>query len=311
MATAKVNGAEIYYEETGSGPPIILSPGGLQGVASSYQPVIEGLSQEHRVVVYDRRFGGQSRSPMVVQTWDMVCDDVFGLMDTLGIEQAYLGGGSFGAAISLGCAVRRPERVRAIFPSNIAGGVICDAYLAAKLFKSMDWAENRSIAAIIDAFDPDDRFSPFSPELAQTDADYRKNLEAMPTEDFIQVMRDTIYALFDGPYLTLGITEKALKSVSVPAMVMPGNNDVHPRGLAEAVHRLVPNCRWAEVRPHSEEPEKVRQAGAGLFGGGGGVSRPIHHDSRQSARIFDTDCQGLSAETKRSCARMYTIGNEF
>ena len=138
MATAKVNGAEIYYEETGSGPPIILSPGGLQGVASSYQPVIEALSQEHRVVVYDRRFGGASRSPLVVQTWDMVCDDVFGLMDTLGIEQAYLGGGSFGAAISLGCAVRRPERVRAIFPSNIAGGVICDAYLAAKLFKSMD-----------------------------------------------------------------------------------------------------------------------------------------------------------------------------
>ena len=94
MATARVNGAEIHYEESGSGPPIILSPGGLQGVASSYQPVVEALSQEHRVVVYDRRFGGKSRSPLVVQTWDMVCDDVFGLMDTLGIEQAYLGGGA-------------------------------------------------------------------------------------------------------------------------------------------------------------------------------------------------------------------------
>ena len=44
----------------------------------------------------------------------------------LGIEQASLGGGSFGAAISFGCAVRYPERVRAIFPSNLAGGVICD-----------------------------------------------------------------------------------------------------------------------------------------------------------------------------------------
>ena len=265
MATANVNGAEIYYEESGSGPPIILSAGGLQGNASSYQPVIESLSQEHRVVVYDRRFGAQSRSPMVVQTWDMVCDDVFGLMDTLGIEQAYLGGGSFGAAISLGCAVRRPERVRAIFPSNIAGGVICDAYLAAKLFKSMDMAENDSIASVVDAFDTDDRFSPFSPELAQTDADYRKNLEAMNTEDFVQVMRDTIYALFDGPYRTLGMTEKALKSVAVPAMVMPGNNDVHPRGLAQAVHRLVPNCRWAEVRPHSEEPEKYTKRVLGFL----------------------------------------------
>jgi pimeloyl-ACP methyl ester carboxylesterase len=256
MATAKVNGAEIYFEETGSGPPIILSPGGLQGLANSYQPVIEALSQEHRVVVYDRRFGGRSRSPMVVQTWEMVCEDVFDLMDALGIEQAYLGGGSFGAAISLGCAFRRPERVRAIFPSNIAGGVICNGYLTGKLFKSMDMAENDSISSVVAAFDADDRFSPFSPEIAQTDPQYREALETMDADDFVQVMRDTIYALFDGPYLTLGMTEKSLKSIQVPAMVMPGNNDVHPRRLAEMVHRLVPNCRWAEVRPHSEEPER-------------------------------------------------------
>jgi pimeloyl-ACP methyl ester carboxylesterase len=259
MATAKVNGAEIYYEEAGSGPPIILSPGGLQGVASSYQPVIGTLSQEHRVVVYDRRFGGRSRSPMVVQTWDMVCEDVFGLMDALGIEQAYLGGGSFGAAISLGCAARRPERIRAIFPSNIAGGVICDGYLTGKLFKSMEMAVNDSISSAVAAFDADDRFAPFSPEIAQSDPQYRKNLEDMDTADYAQVMRDTIYALFDGPFPTLGMTEKALKSIHTPTMVMPGSNDVHPRRVAEMVHRLVPNCQWAEVRPHSEEPAKYTE----------------------------------------------------
>jgi len=259
MATAKVNGAEIYYDEAGSGPPIVLSPGGLQGVANTYHPVIETLSQEHRVVVYDRRFGGRSRSPMVVQTWDMVCEDVFGLMDVLGIEQAYLGGGSFGAAISLGCAARRPERVRAIFPSNIAGGVICDAFLAGKLFKSMEMAVNDSISSVVAAFDPDDRFSPFSPEIAQSDPQYRKYLEAMDSDDFAQVMRDTIHALFDGQFPTLGMTEKALKSIHTPTMVMPGENDIHPRRVAELVHRLVPNCQWAEVRPHAEEPAKYSE----------------------------------------------------
>ena len=259
MATAKVNGAEIYYEETGSGPPIILSPGGLQGVSGSYQGVIEALSQEHRVVAYDRRFGGRSRSPLVVQTWDLACDDVFGLMDALGIDQAYLGGGSFGAAISLGCAFRHPQRVRAIFPSNIAGGAICNGYLTGKLFKSMDLAETDGVAAVVSAFDPDDRFCPFSPEIAQTDAQYRQTLEAMKTEDFLQVMRDTIYALFDGPYPTLGMTEKALKSIRVPAMVMPGNNDIHPRRVAELVHRLAPNCQWAEVQPHSEDPDRYTE----------------------------------------------------
>ena len=73
MPTAAVNGAEIYYEESGAGPPIILSPGGLQGVLSSCQSVMQELSQEHRVISYDRRFGGQSNSSLVVQTWDMAC----------------------------------------------------------------------------------------------------------------------------------------------------------------------------------------------------------------------------------------------
>src|SRR5262245_17915747 len=147
MPRAKINGAEIYYEEAGSGPPMILSAGGLQGVLESYQPVLDGLSREHRVIAYDRRFGGQSKSPMVVQSWDQACQDVVGLMDALGIDQAYLGGGSFGAAISLGCASRYPARVKAIFPSNIAGGVICDAYLATKLHRSLDLDLTQGIKA--------------------------------------------------------------------------------------------------------------------------------------------------------------------
>src|SRR5215208_3756991 len=85
MPTAQVHGAEMYYEEDGSGPPLILSPGGLQGVLASYQPVRARLAQAHRVIAYDRRFGGQSNSPLVVQTWDMACQDVIGLMDVLGI----------------------------------------------------------------------------------------------------------------------------------------------------------------------------------------------------------------------------------
>jgi|GEM_PF-1108164 len=263
MPIAKVNGAEMYCEEAGSGSPLILSPGGLQGVLSSYQPVSAKLSQAHRVITYDRRFGGQSNSPLVVQTWDLVCQDVIGLMDVLRIEKAHLGGGSFGAAIALGCAVRYPERVRAIVPSNIAGGVICEAYLAMKLFKSAEMAMTQGIKAVVEAFDPDDRFAPFTPERAQYDPQYRRMLEAMPPEDFAQVMRDTIYALFEGPYLTLGMSEKRLRGLRTPTLLMPGNNDIHPRRVAEQVHRLIPNARWAEVRPHAEEPDtyvhRVRQ----------------------------------------------------
>ncbi len=119
MPTAQVNGAEIYYEESGSGPPIILSGGGLQGTLAGYGQVAGELSQEHRVISYDRRFGGQSNSPLVVQTWEMVCQDVTGLMDALGIETAYLGGGSFGAAIFFGCAVRYQDEFARFFPPTL------------------------------------------------------------------------------------------------------------------------------------------------------------------------------------------------
>src|SRR2546425_9840032 len=111
MARAKVNGAEIYYEEAGSGPPMILSPGGLQGVLESYQPVLAGLSHAHRVISYDRRFGGQSKGPMVVQNLDQVCQVVVGLNDALGIDQAFLGCCSFGAAHSHVCCTRDTIRV--------------------------------------------------------------------------------------------------------------------------------------------------------------------------------------------------------
>jgi pimeloyl-ACP methyl ester carboxylesterase len=256
MPRAQVNGAELYYEEAGSGPPMILSPGGLQGVLESYQPVLAGLSREYRVIAYDRRFGGQSKSPVVVQTWDQVCQDVVGLMDVLGLDQAYLGGGSFGAAISLGCAARYPDRVRAIFPSNLAGGVICDAYLATKLYRSIDIALNQGMKAVVAACDRDDRFAPFIPERVQDDPGFRKDLEAMPPEEYAQVMRDTIYALFDGPYPTLGATVEMLKGIRTPTLIMPGNNDIHPRRVAELVHRLVPNSQWGEVPPHAEAPQK-------------------------------------------------------
>ena len=112
-----------------------------------------------------------------------------------------------------------------------------------KLFKSADMAVNHGIKAVVEAFDSDDRFSPFTPELAQQDTEYRKALEGMATEDFAQVMRDTIYAFFDGPFPTLRMTQEMLKGIRTPALVMPGSNDIHPRRVAELVHRLVPNCQ--------------------------------------------------------------------
>ena len=131
-------------------------------------------------------------------------------MDALGVEKAYLGGGSFGPGIALGCASRYPDRVSGVFASNIAGGIICDSYLAAKLFRSLDLAISQGMKAVVDAFDRDDRCAPFVPEQVGYDPELRVSFEEMEPEDYAQVMRDTIRALFEGPYVSLGMTAEML-----------------------------------------------------------------------------------------------------
>ena len=117
-------------------------------------------------------------------------------------------------------------------------------------------AINQGMKAVVDALDRNDRCAPFVPDQVQYDPEFRQTLESMAPEDFGQVMRGTIRALFDGPYLSLGMTKEMLKGIRTPTLVMPGHDDVHPREVAEAVHRLIPNSRWAEVPPHSEAADK-------------------------------------------------------
>ena len=192
MPTAQVNGAEIYYEEVGSGPAIVLTAGGLKGVHGYFSGIVGDLAKNHRVVTYDRRFGGLSKSPMVVQSWDLCCLDVIGLMDALGIDKATLGGNSFGAAISLNCAYRYPDRVSAILPGTVAGGVACDVMLGAQLLSAADLALSKGMQAVAEGPDPTNRYAHFIPDAIQTDAEFRKAFESITVDDFVQAMRDTV-----------------------------------------------------------------------------------------------------------------------
>ena len=137
--------------------------------------------------------------------------------------------------------------------------MICDAYLATKLYRSLDLALTQGRPAVVAAFDREDRFAPFVSERVQHDPGFRKALEAMPPEEYTQVMRATISALFDGPYPTLGMTVERLKGIRTPTLVIPGDNAIHPRRVAELVHRLIPNAQWGEVPPHAEAPEQYVQ----------------------------------------------------
>ena len=109
IAFAQANGARLYYEQRGDGPPLLFIPGGSVD-ASHYAGVAERLADEFRTVTFDRR--GNSRSPRP-PAWHATsiaeqADDVAGLIEVLGLAPCAVWAGSLGAVILLELLSRRP-----------------------------------------------------------------------------------------------------------------------------------------------------------------------------------------------------------
>ena len=86
----------LYYEDHGSGPPVILIHGyPLSGRAWDKQlPVL--LAAGHRVITYDRRGFGASSQPATGYDWDTFAADLNTLINTLELDHFILVGHSMG-----------------------------------------------------------------------------------------------------------------------------------------------------------------------------------------------------------------------
>ena len=118
MSYADVNGVSIYYEEHGSGEPLILLHGGL-GSGDMYAPILPLLSEGRRVITVDLQAHGHTADADRPLRYETLGDDVAGLIGHLGLAQVDLMGYSFGAAAALRAAVQHPHLVRRLVIASI------------------------------------------------------------------------------------------------------------------------------------------------------------------------------------------------
>src|SRR5256886_15627680 len=87
---------ELYYEDHGSGQPVVLIHGyPLSGRAWDKQvPVL--LEHGHRVITYDRRGFGKSSQPTTGYDYDTFANDLHTLLQTLDLREVTLVGHSMG-----------------------------------------------------------------------------------------------------------------------------------------------------------------------------------------------------------------------
>ncbi|WP_245261304.1 alpha/beta hydrolase [Mesorhizobium sp. L103C131B0] len=212
-STLKVPGASLYYEMRGSGPVLLIIPGGPQD-AGVFADVAGHLADRYTVVAYDPR--GNSRSTFdgepQEQDLDVHGDDAARLIEALGAGPAYVFGTSGGAQIGLNLAARHPGRVRALVAHEPPSMMLLDDGVEAAMQKF--FSENSlSEGPGQDEAGPQDgppSFEP-SPEEAETFARVSGNFEywlahgVMP----LSLYRPDIEALRGRP-VVVGIGEESV-----------------------------------------------------------------------------------------------------
>src|SRR5262249_32190040 len=113
MAIAKVGSMDLYYEEYGSGEPLLCIMG-FATDSTGWVLQTPEFSKHYREIIFDNRGVGRSSKPAGPYSIAQMAEDAVGLMDTLDIRRAHVLGLSMGGMIAQEIALRHPERVHGL-----------------------------------------------------------------------------------------------------------------------------------------------------------------------------------------------------
>src|SRR6185503_20953113 len=113
--------AKIYWEEQGSGDPILLIMG-LGASLEAWDRTAPVLASRYRVILFDNRGVGRSDVPPGPYSLEMMADDAAAVLDAAGVQAAHVYGASMGGMIAQEFALRHPTRVRKLILGCTACG---------------------------------------------------------------------------------------------------------------------------------------------------------------------------------------------
>ncbi len=114
MPAITVNGAQLYYEEHGSGPETVVFSHGLLMSSEMFRAQIDALKDRYRCIAYDHR--GQGRSERTHGGYDMdnQANDAAELIHNLDAAPCHFVGLSMGGFVGMRLAIHHPELLRSL-----------------------------------------------------------------------------------------------------------------------------------------------------------------------------------------------------
>jgi 3-oxoadipate enol-lactonase len=105
--------AKLYWDEQGSGEPLLLIMG-LSYPSNMWHRSRPILAERFRTIALDNRGVGQSDAPPGVYSIRLMASDAAAVLDAAGIESAHVFGVSMGGMIAQEFALQYPRRVRSL-----------------------------------------------------------------------------------------------------------------------------------------------------------------------------------------------------
>jgi pimeloyl-ACP methyl ester carboxylesterase len=239
------NDIDLYYEvhgsiESPSSVRPLLLVAGLATDSQSWLPVLDTLSRERPVIIFDNRGCGRSRPHTVANGISLLADDCLRLAEHLRLQRFDLLGHSMGGFIALECARRAPDRVARLLLCNSSA---VQSARNQRLFS--DWADE------LDAGQADERWFRnffywiFTPgffddadavdQLVELAIDYPHRQTAAGFRGQVEAMR--------------GFDARAwLPSLSLRTLILVSAEDqVYPPGEDAAGLTALPNAQVASI----------------------------------------------------------------
>jgi proline iminopeptidase len=274
-----VEGARLYYRDTGRGHPVVVLHGGPEFDHSYFLPELDLLADSYRLIYYDQRGRGKSAAGVLPEdvTIRSEVEDIERLREHFGLNSVAVLGHSWGGLLALEYATSHPERVSHLILLNTAP-VSHDDYLLLRQElpnkRTPDDLERlkafRSTAEYQEG-DPDTfaaycriHFRPTIRQPEQLDSVVER-LRASFTKEGVLKARAIEGRLVEQTWL---VDEydllPALRRLSIPTLVIHGDYDFIPVECAEHVARAIPGARFALLKDcghfsFMECPDQVRQ----------------------------------------------------
>lgn len=113
MPLVHTNGINFYYEERGTGEPLLLIMG-ITAPGAVWEKHTAYWEQDFRCIIGDNRGVGLSDKPAGPYTTAQMADDYAGLLEALQLEKVRVVGCSMGSTIAQQLAIRHPAKVRSL-----------------------------------------------------------------------------------------------------------------------------------------------------------------------------------------------------